>query len=595
MEFKSEAIGSRILETLTNGLYDGNINCLREYIQNSIDSGAENVGVYFENGNNDLVIKDDGRGMVEAELKKALYLGVSEKGEGQVGWRGIGIWSGVSSCERIVIITKKKNNKKLRIVIDCKVLRDEYLSDKPVIDILTAATEDIEEQSLGKGESLKKDQFTIVRLESILKPQKRFFEDEEIEDYLCRVIPIPFDKKSFPHVNEIEKWLKEKNVKFREVKVKFKGKQIFRPPYRTDIFHNYVIKEEFKLGGKLIAVGWFLSSYENKKLQKPNAGIYFKKLGFTIGDENLVTRQAEKTYSEWQYGEIHVTSTDIRENAARHSFEYNDLLLDSFFEQVGEFLMSLQGVNRYQSNTTVDDPTTSVEKLIEKGDLSGAKKKVETAKKRVNKSASFPTKKSLKGLQPLINTKSAEQKKDIAKIESKIKKEAPSIKKKLELKMLVDSLSPSVKESIGRMTKKGLKHPEISATDSLRDLLKEKTGLKENEIIKLSKAAFGWNKVTKGTDPLITIDPLMGKDEKFHERRAFRNRNLGVMVYAIHDLFVNPDKHETGKESFKWFDDLEDDKKDELIAELYITVDLLYRLIEKTEKYQPQLKDLDIS
>ena len=81
MKFKSEAIGSRILESITNGLYDGNINCIREYIQNSVDSGAKTVEVYFENGNNDLVIKDDGRGMVEEELKRAIYLGISEKDE----------------------------------------------------------------------------------------------------------------------------------------------------------------------------------------------------------------------------------------------------------------------------------------------------------------------------------------------------------------------------------------------------------------------------------------------------------------------------------------------------------------------------------
>jgi hypothetical protein len=33
-------------------------------------------------------------------------------------WRGIGIWSGVPVTKRIVIITKKKNDKKYRIEIN---------------------------------------------------------------------------------------------------------------------------------------------------------------------------------------------------------------------------------------------------------------------------------------------------------------------------------------------------------------------------------------------------------------------------------------------------------------------------------------------
>ena len=584
MKFESDAIGSRILEAITAGLYDGNINCLREYIQNCIDSEAKTVNVYFENGNNDLVIADDGEGMTKEELARALYLGISEKDEGQGGWRGIGIWSGVPSCERIVIITKKKNDKKYRVVIDNNILRNKYLSNEPVLSLLTAATGDIEEQTLGKDESFKEDQFTIIRLESILRTQKEFFKDERIEEHLSRVLPVSFDEKRFPYANEIDEWLDQKGVKFRKVKIKFKGKQIYRPPYRTDIFHGQVLKRDFKLDGELIAVGWFLSSYTNEKLKEPDAGIYFKKLGYTIGDANLVTRQAKLTYSQWQYGEIHVVSKELRENSGRSSFEYNDLILDRFFEQIGEFLNSIQKLNKYQSDTTADKPIANAEKLLKKGDVKGAKEAIEKAKKRLNTTRGFPDVNFLKSLKPLIDAKSSKQKNAITEIESQIIKETPKIKKKFDLKMIVDSLSPSVKENINKMSKKGLKHPAISATDSLRDLLKEKTGLNSNEISGLSKAAFGWNKVIKGNEPLLTIDQLMSKNDKYYEIRASRNRNLGVMIYAIHDLFVNMCKHEKGKESFKWLEELSDEKQDELITEMYITIDLLYRLIEQTKK-----------
>jgi hypothetical protein len=603
MKFKNEAIGARLLETVTSGLYDGNINCLREYVQNGIDSRAKNIEIYFENGNEDLVIRDDGSGMTRGELEKSLYLGVSEKSGDQVGWRGIGVWSGVPSCRRIVIITKKKNSAKLRLEIDNDILRDRYLSNDFVLNVLTNATGEIEEEALGKDESFKNDHYTVVRLESILNTQRRFFDEKEIENYLGRTLPVRFDKKKFSLTDEIEGWLKQKNVKFQEVNVKFKGVPIFRPPTKTDIFHNHVIKKEFELEGKLIAVGWFLMSNKNEKLQKPDAGIYFKKRGFTIGDENLVVRQAKKSYSQWQYGEIHVVSRELRENAARNSFEYNDMVLDEFFDQIGDFLGSLQTLNHYQSNTTADKVIADAEKKLESKEfksLTAAKKKITKAKEKISKTRSFPEEeKSFKGLKTLIDKKSSKHKKAIAKIKSKIEKDMPAATKEKPLKLdkIKYGLSPAVKKSIDRVSREGKKHTALSVTDSLKDILKQKTGLKTNEIHQLSKAAFGWNHVEKGKDPLLTIDSLLGKDKSKgdNQRRASRNRCFGVMIYAIHDLFVNMGKHDGGKESFKFFEGLSEEKKEELFTELCITIDLLYRLIEETEKYQPQIKDLDIS
>src|SRR5665811_85653 len=107
MEFSSDDVGAKLMETITVGLYGNNLNCLREYAQNGIDVGAKNIDIYFENGNHDLIIKDDGSGMSQEELDDALHIGISNKSRKNIGWRGIGIWSGVPVCQRIVIITKK--------------------------------------------------------------------------------------------------------------------------------------------------------------------------------------------------------------------------------------------------------------------------------------------------------------------------------------------------------------------------------------------------------------------------------------------------------------------------------------------------------
>ena len=132
--FTDDAFGAKLLEAITAGLYDGNLNCLREYVQNCIDSKANKVDIYFEN-RTILVIKDNGLGMNKEELTKALQLGKSEKTENEIGWRGIGIWSGVPTCRKIVIITKKQKNPKLRIEIDADRSHD---SSKAVLLNVTA-------------------------------------------------------------------------------------------------------------------------------------------------------------------------------------------------------------------------------------------------------------------------------------------------------------------------------------------------------------------------------------------------------------------------------------------------------------------------
>jgi len=110
--------------------------------------------------------------MDREELIHSLGIGVSNKSEEDIGWRGVGIWSGVPVCRRIVIITKKKENSKYRIEINNDLIRNESLSNKSILEILSNATGEIEDLSLGNNESYEDDHFTIIRLESIIAHSK---------------------------------------------------------------------------------------------------------------------------------------------------------------------------------------------------------------------------------------------------------------------------------------------------------------------------------------------------------------------------------------------------------------------------------------
>jgi len=100
--------------------------------------------------------------MDREELIHSLGIGVSNKSEEDIGWRGVGIWSGVPVCRRIVIITKKKENSKYRIEINNDLIRNESLSNKSILEILSNATGEIEDLSLGNNESYEDDHFTII-------------------------------------------------------------------------------------------------------------------------------------------------------------------------------------------------------------------------------------------------------------------------------------------------------------------------------------------------------------------------------------------------------------------------------------------------
>jgi len=556
---------------------------LREYIQNSIDSHAKNIDIFFENGSESLIIKDDGSGMSKKELMESLNIGLSSKTEEDTGWRGIGIWSGVPACKRIVIITKRMNDKKYRIVVDNNKIRDGIVDKQSLLDILTRATGDIEEIDLGADESFEDNHFTMVRLESILKTQKDVFGEGAIHDYLVEVVPAPFDRNQFSFAADIEEWLKEKGVKHPDVNINFCHKPIFRPPYIDDIFFNKVIKHEFKVHNQLVAVGWFIISIENLQLNKPNKGIYFKKKGYTIGNENLVTNLYDKTYHQWQYGEIHVVSEAVRENAARNNFEYNSGVVGRFLEDVGDFIGTLESVNHYSSKRSFGGKIKSVEKALSKGNVQSARKLLAEAKAKVIPNVKFPVEPDIQDMKFLIDTKLENEKTQILELEEKIKigqENGGLIKKRKEqLNNIIDLLPPEVRKKCKRTTIEGKLYPEMSVTDSIKDILKAKTGstATKSEVFELSQAAYGWADVTSKKDsPILCID----------KNTPVRNRRLGVMIYTIHDIFVNLAKHGKGEESFKWFENATEEEKYAMVTGMYAIIGLVYTLIEKSEKCQ---------
>lgn len=579
MEFTDEIIGARLIETITAGLYDGNLNCVREYVQNSVDEGAKNIDISLENGNT-LVIHDDGPGMDESALKKALSIGVSSKEGGQIGWRGLGIWSGVSASTKIVILSKMKNKPKLRMEIDNEILRNASQSNEPITAILTKATSEIEEVALGKRESLENDHFTTIRLEMILPNQRRFFSDKDICQYLQKIVPAPFDLVRFPRLAEVNSYLSDNGVTFPHVEIRFNNERIYRPPYNGNLYYEPIIPYTFTFEEKTIAIGWFITTRESKTLKWPNGGIFFKKKGMTIGDENLIKSFYTGSYNQWQYGEIHVVSEKIRENAGRNGFEYNSDEFKSLYEQVENCITQLQSANRYQAETVKSRKLNSVSSKIAKGDISGAKKLVKDVKASYEKSRSFPENPAFIEVKTVMDAHAEEIKEEFEQIADSINCSEKDLKAELikqrkeELNKMIDTLPKAVRDSINRSKGKGLLNPVNTVADAIEELLKEKTGENAQKFVDLVGKAYGFGNISPRKDgPLLQFHPVPEK-----------NRRFGVMVYAFYDLIVNAFKHEKGCDTLEWLEGTTEDERLQVMTQIVAVMGLLHRMIDHSKK-----------
>jgi len=589
IKFTDEAIGARLINAITSGLYDGNLNCIREYVQNGVDSeGVKNITIRLEKGGEDLVIKDDGKGMDRTLLRYALRIGFSEKGEDKVGWRGIGIWSGVSICKRIVIITKMENNEKLRVEIDNDIVSEGEEKNESILETLNRAVSHIKPETISKQDE---PHYTIVRLESILRDHKGIFTEDNIKKYLEKTVPAPFNDNDFKFAKEINLWLKNNGVELQDVNITFNNKKIYRPPTKDNIFWDIVDKELFEVNGEPVAVGWFLTHNKNKIFDEANSGIYFKKKGFSVGDGTSVTKLLTKTYTRWQVGEIHIISKQLRENTARNGFERSPIL-DGFIDQIQKCFRDIEQQNKYQSDKNQNQNMNKVENLVERGKTKEADIILDEITDRLSSRKSYPDRPSLSPIKELIDASVAANKSTAKEIRATIKQ-----KNKTEVTVsdedfrdiILSGLSPKVRKKITKRIKtSGLTDPVIQITDSIEDALKDLSGLPDNEIGNLSKSIYGWDSVTTyggSYNPLFVLDPI--KDVPKDNKHRNRNLRFGAMIYTTHDLFSNLFKHEKGKPSLEWFEGATEAEQRKMVVEMVAVADLLCRMIEKSKKYQP--------
>lgn len=330
-------VGAPLLDSIATSLYS-KLEVFREYAQNAIDSYADfqrltgrqpqnAVQVWVDADNAALHVMDYGVGMDEADINTSKSIAVSPKlarANDFVGFRGLGIWSGLSVCRELVLTTTKVNVPFMyRLTIDCKDIV-EHIEDPIPIDDLLQGRFHIREAPADLN-----DHFTQVKLIDI--DRRRFGELLDVgkiiryaEDHL----PVPFQPE-WGYADKVQDALRgvpwttnyELTVNEDPVYRRFPTTNDIKEPERHVIVDS---------GGKEIAVAWLCETNRrgSKKAievgsEGPVRNFAVRVKDFTVGRRGLYAEQgvADPGNLDWYVGEIYITDTDIRPDTTRTKFQ----------------------------------------------------------------------------------------------------------------------------------------------------------------------------------------------------------------------------------------------------------------------------------
>jgi hypothetical protein len=199
-------IGGELLAILSKGLYTNPLDCIREYVQNSVDARAHSVTIKITG--NSVMISDDGVGMSLEDLLQARQFGLSAKSLVEhVGFRGIGIYSGFDLCQRLRITSKRSGQQQQHVLVfEFAAMRARLEADRllppgaPKCSLIALLSEHTQIGRLALPPTVPLDrQFTIVELQDISDVHIRELSNRtKLRQYLLENVPIDFDT-AFEH------------------------------------------------------------------------------------------------------------------------------------------------------------------------------------------------------------------------------------------------------------------------------------------------------------------------------------------------------------------------------------------------------------
>ncbi len=565
MQFTNELLGSNLMFAITTGLYSRNLSCIREYIQNSYDepSSASTVTISLENDIN-LVLKDDGKGMDEEQLTKALGVGLYTKNfEKAEGMYGIGIWSGVAVCNKLVIITKKEGAKqKLRIEIDSKGLRDNSAKNIAALVFLSNNTGDIDH--IDVPESEYKESYTIIRLEDISPGGRDLFTEKKIIEYISQNLPVPV-YKDFKFYQDITNTF-ENSGYYRSIKVTVNASEVYRLYEVPEELREFETKT-FTYNNSVIALCWFALNKNGDALKKER-GFTLRHNGFVIRDWQSLKSEINGRFNDRFLGEIHLVheNLNLKPTAPRNDLIQNEVSME-LYDQVRQFFLKLQRLNSYVS-VNISSPKKKIKSIENMGSLDEKKKGVsEIQRKNFKENLDFlKNDPSFEKLGKQLQQESTQVQDEFRIVRDEVmeetKKNPPG---RIELKKAVSSMTgdKELKDTINTLMEG--KHEGDLTIDPFNPL-KEK-------IEKLTNKKF--SNFTQACDEIgKTLTLFDGADSENDS-----NDDVKVFFKKAYRIFRNIPEHAKGSKSTDWFDN--SNNRDVIKAGVMALLTLIGNMIDR--------------
>ncbi len=363
LQLDPDDIGAELVAILSKGLYTDPFDCIREYVQNGVDGDATSVRIKITA--NSIVVSDDGVGMDFATLVRSRQFGLSLKSIVEdVGFRGIGIYSGFDLCERLIITSKQAGTAEQNILtFDFAGMRKALRGSRPgigteprpsLIELLSGFTYFRRDTSVGPIDG----SYTIVDLQNMSAEHIDTLSDRErMRRYLLNTVPIDW-VPSFEHRDAINTALRGEMHGYNPIKVILEAPDGLPPTVieREPVSGLYpptfeTLKDE--RGNKIALVWSGLNTRRSRLFEKDESefnapwredyeGFVFKIKGFTIGSRTrLQSMFKQPPLYRWYTGEIYVLDPDVVPNAGRDWFETSDAT-DRLMTRVRAALVQLE-------------------------------------------------------------------------------------------------------------------------------------------------------------------------------------------------------------------------------------------------------------
>ncbi len=552
MKFNEEDIGSNLMYAITNGLYSRDVSTIREYFQNAYDPPAlaTEINIDFDNNGLNCSIKDNGTGMNADDLKRALGVGIFTKKEDSEGIFGIGIWSGIAVCDKLVIITKKRGTpKKLRIEINAKAIREDSTNNVKLTDFLSERTGDIEQ--IDTATEIERN-YTIVRLENILeilrntKDEKKAFNEQGIIEFASKNLPVPMDP-NFKFANKIIDEFDKLYI--HPINLTVGSTRILRHPGLKDNVREPVIQtfsanvpsENGESKELPIVKVWGSLNREYITLDEELRGIDFRHNGFKIEDWSSVRAIKGGTFHERWVGEIHVIRPELlRPTTGRNAFQPVPWR-DDIDAKISTWLTEMQGFNSFVS-VGISGLKREINKL-KSPDLTKSKKQ-EIIKKVREKNLGA----ELKSLEKKPEYTSLV--KELKNEQEAVIKEFEAIKSEIEIQGITDQPSrPDIKNAIGSLPanqKLSQQLKTLMESKHQKDLKIDPFITLKEQIESLTKERYGsFNEAVNAIGVKLTL-------YQKSNHRTENDADLKAFFKGLNKVFRNLFEH-ASEETNEWF------------------------------------------